>query len=844
MPPKKTYYKTKSHKPAARKPAVRTGEWLVIVESPSKCKKIEEYLGSRYQCIASKGHIRRIDGLKSIQTKRLFQPTFTPIDEKRLHIEEMGSLLRQFPPEKIILATDDDREGEAIAWHICEVFGLPVSTTQRVRFHEITREAVQRAIASPATIHMSLVYAQHSRQVLDILVGYTISPILWKYIYNDKTNGLSAGRCQTPALRIIYEHHVAHSAKPVEIKHTLHGVFFEKRVPFHLDRPFSDEAEMESFFQQSREFPHRLSIFPPKEHLSRPPQPFTTSRLLQTASSLYHFTPKQTMDLCQQLYQNGWITYMRTDSSKYSPVFLEQMETFLQNEWGSVKGDWTSITNQVPNHPHEAIRTTHLHMRTIVSDNRAMVSLYKLIWRNTVESCMSPAKYIRREIKLSSPLPGAFYVHTLDIPVFAGWKLVAGMGKAGAEGGAEGGVSEDETPIRGTTSPFAKKSLAEMANEQTGLLLYFETCVASGLPVKYHTIESHPSIESRHNYYSESTLIRLLESLGIGRPSTYATIVDTVQERGYVKKMDVKGVVVRVAEYTLAGKDALLRKEVEKEFGSEKQKLVIQPQGIMVWEFLEKYFESLFSFDMTKEMEIVLDTIATVSPETASQTWYEICRECYSQIQQLKKSLSKVSREKYALTEDTEVTFLSTGAFIKRTLPDGTVEYHPTKKGEIDMAKLKRGEYTVRDLLAIPEECLGVWNDHEVRLKMGRYGLYVEWGETKISLKSLSMPAHTIRFSDVLPFLSAKMGSSDETGSPEGPASATPSIRVLSPEMSVRTGKYGTYVFSQKPGVKKPTFLNVKKFPEDPWKCEPANLLKWLAETYPSSSSSVSRTAK
>lgn len=850
MPPK-TVYK-KSYKPktpgsaAGFQKFVKSGVWLVIVESPSKCKKIEEYLGGQYQCIASKGHIRTIDGLKSIDVKNQFQPTFTIIDEKREHVNTMSAIIRQFPPENVLLATDDDREGEAIAWHICQVFGLPIETTKRILFHEITRDAIVAAVAAPTRVNMPLVYAQHARQILDIVVGYTVSPVLWKQIYNNKTNGLSAGRCQTPALRIIYENHLEYMSRTLNTEYHTTGYFFDKVVKFQLDRKYTTSKEIEAFLEKSKTFPHRLSISPDNPMTKSPPTPFTTSRLLQVASSTLHYSPKQTMDLCQKLYQGGLITYMRTDSAKYSPVFLKQAEAFIEKTYGSTSpgsgtkwwGDVSVIENRDVSNPHEAIRVSNINLSEISDTDRVLVSMYRLIWKNTVESCMSAATYRVHTATITSPdEDGAKYTHTLEIPVFLGWKRVSGI----------------------TT---------ECAEEQTGMLMYFQSMAEKPIPLQY--IESRVHAESRHSHYTEASLIQRLETLGIGRPSTYASIVETIQERGYVKQKDVAGLPILCQEYKLTRRTGEIETtETERIFGAEKRKLTIQPTGIIAVEFLVKYFDSMFSYDYTKNMESRLDSVSA-DVGGAQTSWVEICRECHALIKTLKSPLSKMKRETYPLEDGvSEVVFHSSGASIKFILGDGSAEYRSVRKNmEIDLGKLKRREYSVADLLEIPEECLGEFENRPVLLKSGPYGLYVELGKDanavpkKVSLKSISKPADQITLEDVIPLLSAPNPVESATKeSEEGAGIPNPdrldlsaisdtysganytttatttnrpgaSLRTLTPELSVRTGKFGAYVFYQKPGVKKPTFLNIKKFKENCWTCNADRLLDWLRETY------------
>lgn len=304
-------------------------KYLVIVESASKCLKIEAYLGSQYKCIASNGHIRQIEGLKSIDTKRNYEPKFTIPKEKVKHVEQMRTILGMFSNTNIILATDDDREGEAIAWHICETFGLSVTDTPRIKFNEITKTAILRAVNNPIRIDMDLVRAQHARQVLDMLVGFKISPLLWKYLYNDKSNGLSAGRCQTPALRLVYDNEKLKTAPALSYR--TRGKFTARNIDFTLSKDFTNKEDAREFLSKSIDFKHYLSIGSPTESIRGPPQPFNTSRLLQHVS---HLSPKETMALCQTLYQEGHITYMRTDSTKYSKEFLVEAKTHILNKWG------------------------------------------------------------------------------------------------------------------------------------------------------------------------------------------------------------------------------------------------------------------------------------------------------------------------------------------------------------------------------------------------------------------------------------------------------------------------------------------------------------------------------
>jgi DNA topoisomerase-1 len=346
--------------------------YLIIVESPSKCKKIEDFLGSNYYCIASKGHIREIKGLKSIDTKNTFQTDYTIIEEKKDHVECMRKIIIQFPKENVILATDDDREGEGIAWHICQTFDLDVLTTKRILFREITQKAITTAVLHPTIINMNIVYAQQARQILDMIVGYKISPILWKYLYSNKDNALSAGRCQTPALRLIYEKELEESKKEVKYNYKTVGSFFSNNILFELNKEFEKEEEIHDFLEKSKDFKYNLSISEKKNKEKQSPKPFNTSNLLQIASNVLKMSPKETTSLCQQLYQDGHITYIRTDSMKYSSTFIHEVTTYITDKCHLTPnyiGNTDIIENKDANNPHEAIRVTHIEVETINTEN-------------------------------------------------------------------------------------------------------------------------------------------------------------------------------------------------------------------------------------------------------------------------------------------------------------------------------------------------------------------------------------------------------------------------------------------------------------------------------------------
>ena len=297
------------------------GYTLIIVESPAKCKKIEGYLGQQYKCMASFGHLRSLTNLKSIDIPNHFAPTFSIMESKRQQITKLRNAIKK--ADDVILAADDDREGEAIAWHICQMFSLSVHTTKRIIFHEITKPALQKAVSQPTVLNLDLVYAQQARQILDLVVGFKVCPILWQKISQKTKSGLSAGRCQTPALRIVYDNQKSIDESPGRKVYQITGYFTSKNLAFVLNHNYDSERIVETFLENTVDHEHVYTCGPTRSTIKRPPEPFTTSTLQQMASNALRLSPKDTMRLCQTLYEGGYITYMRTDSTTYSKDFIK-----------------------------------------------------------------------------------------------------------------------------------------------------------------------------------------------------------------------------------------------------------------------------------------------------------------------------------------------------------------------------------------------------------------------------------------------------------------------------------------------------------------------------------------
>ena len=830
MPPKK-YYKPKStYTPVS---VSETKKFLVIVESPSKCKKIEEYLGSDYQCIASCGHFRAIAGLSSIDVKNDYAINFTIDPSKQDIVDNMRRIIGLYSPERIYLASDDDREGEAIAWHICDTFGLEPATTHRITFHEITKPALIEAVRNPRTINMNLVHAQFARQVLDMLVGFRISPVLWRHIFSNKKNALSAGRCQTPALRLVLENEMKREKEAESsVFYRVKGKFTARDVEFILDHEFSDVTSPDcqggqsltqtlSFLEETKTFRHFLQPLPKsKDSIRQPPKPFTTSRLLQTS----RWSPKQTMEMAQQLYQQGLITYMRTDAETYSPVFLESARTFILNQWKNDKylsRELTEVALHVSQDgadyeregvagahaAHEAIRCTNINMSYITTENASVNALYRMIWLNTVESCMSAAHYKTTKVSISSPIPNVFYHTTIEVPVFLGWKIV--------------GMKTDNLGD------------GDLGNKEASFLHYLQTLLGGNQPITWSEIQTSAHMRDRIGHYTESSLIKKLEDLGIGRPSTFASIVETLKDRGYVAKQDVVGKEVKCSEYLLESDGKLTLISNKRTFGNETAKLVLQPLGRLAAEFLTEHFGSegeVFDYDYTSLMESRLDKIS--SGEEAE--WSNVCKDCSRDLRALLKELEGVEKKVYPLGDATgyEFVFTSSGQTMRKKSEDGDGwEYVSVRKDlAIDLNKLERKEYTFEDLVEIPNEVLGEYLGETVYLKSGKFGLYVEHGDNTVSLNTLSHnSARNIRLCDVIHLLENKI----QRDQSDNDAASNPNIlRVITQDMSVRKGKYGTYIYYKTGKMKSPKFFPTKGFKQNVMTCDLSLLESWVSETH------------
>ena len=769
---------------------------LVIVESPSKCKKIEEYLGPGYKCIASYGHLRELSSLKNIDFENNFEPTYTIIDNdiKKKQIEILRKEIKK--AGEVILATDNDFEGEKISFCLAQIFNLDINKTKRITFNEITESAIQQAIKNPRTIDMNIVYAQQARQILDLLVGFQVSPMLWKYISKKTENSLSAGRCQTPALRLVYDNQKEINEAKEKEKYNTTGFFTNLNIPFDLtpQGKFETKEDVIEFLDGSAEFDHIYTCTKPSIVLKKCPEPFTTSRLQQTSSNELHFSPKETMKVCQSLYEGGYITYMRTDSKKYSNEFINVTKNYIICNYAEkyVNENIDDLINNREKNDqtqeaHEAIRPTTISLKELPENlDLKQKRMYKLIWENTLESCMSQASFYSITANIQA-LNNLKFSYTSELINFPGWKIVS------------------------------KKYINEIKQENKEYQ-YLQTIKQNQI-IQYKKIQSKVTLTNTKSHYTEARLVQLLEEKGIGRPSTFAMLIDKIQERGYVKREDIKGNELNCTDFELENGE-IFSIDSKRVFGNEKNKLVIQPLGVIVMDFLENHFNDLFNYTYTKQMEDDLDKISN-----GEKKWYDLCKGCNDQLKGLLSNLKDESKSKLEIKLDDENSYIigKYGPVIKNVTivnEKEIINFLPIKK-DIDIHKLENGEYRCEDIIEKnhkkSEYNLGKYNNHDVILKKGKFGLYISWDKNSKTLKELgNQPIESITFKDIEKYL-------DEGSN---------IIREISDNITIRKGAKGDYIFYKSAKMKKPQFFSLNGFQEKYQFCSIDILKTWIKETY------------
>ena len=761
---------------------------LVIVESPGKVKTIQQYLGKDYLVKASIGHIRDLEEHKlSVDVQNGFQPEYVVPSNKKKVVAELGKLAGE--AQTVWLASDEDREGEAISWHLRETLQLPAEKTRRIVFHEITRNAILQAIENPRDIDMNLVNAQQARRVLDRLVGIELSPILWRKIQPK----LSAGRVQSVALRLIVDREKEIMAfEPVpyyRVEATFRPEGGNATVKAALDTRFGSEADARQFLQDSIGATYRVASVEKKEGVRLPSAPFTTSTLQQEAARKLHFPVSTTMRVAQTLYERGLITYMRTDSTNLSSLALATAKQFITENYGAayLHTRQYQTKSKGAQEAHEAIRPTYIANAEI--DGTAQEKkLYELIWKRTVASQMAESRVMNTTLKVSSDKrPELYGIQSVEI-LFDGFMKVY----------LEGRDDEDNAPEEEVILPGMKKGDL-MVEEGVSALCKFTTPPAR---------------------YSEATLVKKLEELGIGRPSTYAATVDTLTRgRGYAVKGDKEGKSFKVTNLTLRN-GAIKASQKTEVAGAEKGKLLPQEIGLIVTDYLVQNFTDILDYDFTANVETDFDEVAE-----GRKAWNRTIEEFYTTFHKHVDAVlhdgnySKVSRE-IGIAPDGDKVIAAFGKF---------GPYVQKGEGENrQSASLAKGQLietlTLEEALKLLElpRVVGQLDGVDIVATRGRFGPYLKYGD-----KNVKLP----RGKDPLRITLEECESLIQEASAEKPA-----VTYLAEfgDIKVINGRYGPYIKQGASNYKIPKGKDATQLTE-------ADCQEIIAKSEPTKKSSVRR---
>lgn len=743
---------------------------LVIVESPAKAKTIEKYLGKDFQVLSSIGHIRSIakktkTGTPPIDIPNGFATTYEVDPDKKKTITELKKAVKA--SDQVWLATDEDREGEAIAWHLCEVLGLDPKTTKRIVFHEITKNAIEEAVKNPRTVDMQLVQAQQARQILDRLVGFELSPVIWQKV----PGGKSAGRVQSPAVKLLVEREREIQAFEGSFQFKVTAEFAHKEgvVKAELPQKFDTEKEATDFLESLKGAVFTVSDITTSPASRNPGAPFTTSTLQQEANSKLGFGARATMASAQKLYQEGKITYMRTDSVNLSGQAIAAAKDFITSTFGSEYSTVRQFKTKSSSaqEAHEAIRPTDMALEK-GSSNEYDQKLYNLIRTRALASQMAPAKLERTTATITISTSKLTFEAKGEVIIFDGFLKVYGGGKK----------DPDILP------PLVSNETLELSQA-----------------IAKQTFARPPA------RYTEGSLVKKLEELGIGRPSTYATIIGTIQARDYAVKGESEGQERDTIVLSITPKKEVSREIIQEKTGSDRGKLVPTAIGQMIADFLTDHFEPVIDYGFTASVEEDFDKIATGA--LARNVMLE---KFYTPFHKLVEGSGKIERS--AVAQATEVgkdpktgkTIYARFGRFGPMLQLGDTEDKENKPQFAPMPAGARIEtVTLEQALKAFElpRLVGQTEDgKDIKANIGRFGPYIQVDKLFVSIKPHD--PHEISLEDARQLYAEKLK-----------AEAEKNIADFGDGIKVLNGRYGPYITDGKKNAKIPKDQDPKKITHD-----------------------------
>ena len=734
---------------------------LVIVESPAKAKTIEKFLGSEYKVMSSYGHIRDLKKKELSIDNDTLEPLYEIPEEKEKVVKELRSNAKK--AEKIWLASDEDREGEAISWHLCEVLGLDETNTNRIVFHEITKPAILEAIQHPRHIDMNLVNAQQARRVLDRIVGFKLSPVLWRKV----KPALSAGRVQSVAVRLIVEREREIQGFKVEKYYRVNAILAitnadgsASEVKAELGKRFSNKDEMLQFMETCKEATFTVDSVVKKPLKRTPAPPFTTSTMQQEAARKLGFTVSQTMMVAQRLYENGRITYMRTDSVNLSSLCVnaskEEITRLYGEKYSKPRQYHTSAKGA--QEAHEAIRPTDMSQHDIEGSSQEK-RLYDLIWKRTLASQMSDAEMEKTTVNINVESTDGATEHQFiaqgEVVKFDGFIKVY-------RESSDDDNSDDET---------------------TGRLL---PPMSKGMELTRREIIATERFSQGPQRYTEASLVHKLEELGIGRPSTYAPTISTIQQREYVQKGDNKGEEREYRIYSLKGK--LINEKTRTEtYGSEKGKLLPSDVGIVVNDFLMEYFPTIMDYNFTAKVEQDFDKIAD-----GKEKWETMLHDFYKKFEPtVEKTMNTHSEHKAGERNIGNDPKTGKPVFVKIGRFGPVVQIGAAgDKDKPRFAQLPKDKSMetitleeALELFKLPRE-IGTYEGHVVKIGAGRFGPYILHNKKYTSLPKDDDPM-TIDLDTAIALIDEKRRQEEKRHM---------KIFEEDPKLEIINGRYGPYI--------------------------------------------------
>lgn len=735
---------------------------LVIVESPAKAKTIEKYLGKDYSVKSSFGHIRDLPkkGL-NIDIEHDFAPTYEISPDK---LKVVSELKKAAKGNTVWLASDEDREGEAIAWHLCVALGLDPKKTKRIVFHEITKPAIESAIKGPRVVDEKLVDAQTARRVLDRLVGYELSPILWKKV---KT-GLSAGRVQSVAVRLILEREreIAQFKQVGEYKVTAEFGAGSKSLPAELTARLKNEDGAQKFLQDCSKANFVISSMDKKPGTRNPSAPFTTSTMQQEAARKLGYSVRQTMRLAQTLYENGHITYMRTDSTNLSNTAMGAMSGYIKQNYGEKYYVSRQYKTKVAGaqEAHEAIRPTNV-ATTKVGATKQEQSLYRLIWQRAMASQMAAAQIERTEALISISTRKEQFLAKGEILTFDGFFKVY-------DGGQKDIILPD---------------------------------VAQGDKLEAKQIIATETFTKPKSRYSEASLVKKLEELGIGRPSTYAPTISTIQDRGYIEKGDIEGEERNITVLTLEKSKISKVTEIQR-YGADQNKLLPTHLAEMTTDFLVKYFAQILDYDFTAKAEEEFDDIAEgkFAWQTSIEKFYKLFHPMIDKAEGASREEASQARQLGKDPKSGRPVLARYGRYgpmlqIGEAEDEEKPKFAPLPEG----SKLETVTLTeALKMFELPRVVGKTKEGEEITANIGRFGPFVQVGKTFVSIKPLS--PFEVTESKARELYDAKLK-----------VEAKKNIAEFDSGIKVVNGMYGPYVTDGKKNARVPKDVDPKSISEE-----------------------------